>query len=229
MTERRWANAFSTAGPAARRSSSRSSAPGSGLRPVASRSLVARRGARSARSAAARPPARPSPAGRRSHRPRSRSPASTELARSPRLRRAWPSSSPAVPTKVGHRQARAAAALGLGQHMQDPGAHALGFSSRASGAARDAVGDGEADPEHARQLVGVLAHRAMGRVPVGLVNPPDQIGQPVRGQQQMELARRAQALPGRLRARPGRRRAARRRRRRGGDRRRSPRARVRTP
>ena len=95
------------------------------------------------------------------------------------------------------RQAGAAAALGLGEHVHDRRALARGPSPTGVPAAqRDPVGDQEADPEHARQLVRVGA-RAISWAPVAvvLVDPRRQIGEAVGREQQVKPARDAERLP----------------------------------
>ena len=94
------------------------------------------------------------------------------------------------------RQARAAAALGLGQHVEHgrpPSVRAIGVHAESLG---DLVGDPEADAEYARQLIGPVGHDPVSAVAVGLADPPRQVRQPVRGEQQMEAPRHAEPLPG---------------------------------
>ena len=94
------------------------------------------------------------------------------------------------------RQARAAAALGLGQHVEHGRAPPVGAAGFDAEPLRDLVGDQEADAEYARQLIRTLGHDPVSAVPVGLADPPRQIRQPVRGEQQMEAPRDAEPLPG---------------------------------
>ena len=61
--------------------------------------------------------------------------------------------------------------------------------------AGDPVGDQEADAEHARQLVRVLAHDPVRGRPVVLADPLDQVAEPVRREQQVQLAGHAQRVP----------------------------------
>ena len=87
-----------------------------------------------------------------------------------------------------HRQARAAAALGLGEHVQGGGATALRAIVCDAESACDPVRGDEAHPEHARQLVGALTDHAGGGVAVRVVKPRPQVGEPMRSEHQMQLA-----------------------------------------
>src|SRR5205085_10751143 len=73
------------------------------------------------------------------------------------------------------RQARAAAALGLAEDVQDPGSSTILCIYRHAAAARDPVRDQEADAEHARQLVRPLAHYPVCDISVLELDSPDQV------------------------------------------------------
>src|SRR4030081_143014 len=65
--------------------------------------------------------------------------------------------------------------------MQHPRPRALGAVRRQPCSARDPVGDLEADPEHARQLIRALAdYPVRGRAVLG-VDPADEIGEGMGG------------------------------------------------
>ncbi len=79
--------------------------------------------------------------------------------------------------------------------MEDRRALARAGVRGGPGGQRDPVGDGEADAEQAGQLVGIGGDAFVGPVAVMLVDPPGEIGQAVRRQQQMQAARDPQRLP----------------------------------
>jgi len=60
----------------------------------------------------------------------------------------------------------------------------------------DPVGDGEADPEQARQLVGIAAEQLVGIGAVVLMDPGGEIGEAVGREQEMQAPGDAQPLPG---------------------------------
>ena len=87
------------------------------------------------------------------------------------------------------------------KHVEYAGSRPLRRVDRAADGAGDPVGDQEPDPEHAGQLVRVLAHHAVGRGTVVLADPLDQVPEPVRREQQMQLTGDSERIPrcGRLR------------------------------
>ena len=92
-------------------------------------------------------------------------------------------------------QAGRAVALRLAERVQHGRPRALRVLSADARGAGDPVGRVEADAEQARQLVRALAHDAVRRVAVVLVHAPDEPRQPVRREQQVQLARRPQPVP----------------------------------
>ena len=96
-------------------------------------------------------------------------------------------------------QARRAVPLGLGEHVRQRGGRARGAVGRDPAGARDAVGGREADAEHARQLVGLVAHDAVRARAVVGVDARHEPGQPVGREQQVQAARGAQRVPRRRR------------------------------
>ena len=94
----------------------------------------------------------------------------------------------------GH--AGAAAALGLGEHVEGARAGPLGVLRGAAERAGDPIGDQEPHPEHAGQLVRAPGDDLVGGIAVRVMDPRDQVGQPVRREQQMQATRQPQALPG---------------------------------
>ena len=97
--------------------------------------------------------------------------------------------------ELGDRQARRALPLGLGEHVQHgrarPGRRVGGHPGRP----RDRVRGGEADAEHAREVVRALADDRVRLVAVLLLDPRHEPGEPVRREQQVQRAGGPQGVP----------------------------------
>ena len=97
--------------------------------------------------------------------------------------------------ELTHRQAGRAVLLRLGEHVHHPCARPGRRIGRHAARARDPVGRVEADPEHARELVRPAANDLVRALAVVLGDPRHEPGEPVRREQQVQLARGAQGVP----------------------------------
>ncbi len=87
-------------------------------------------------------------------------------------------------------------ALGVGEQVQHPRAQPLAAVGGRAERMGDAIGQREPDAEDARQLVRSLAHDAMARAAVLCLDAWRQVGEAVGREQQVQLARAAQPVPG---------------------------------